>query len=80
MHTQYLKSLLATAPKWGLPIDSTTSRLGNAGEPYHVTGRFLAKNASLFYQRGPCSCLHSFRIPLYGTVGSIAYTITQTLT
>ena len=32
MHTQYLSSLLTTAPQWGLPIDSTTSQFGNAGE------------------------------------------------
>ncbi|KAM5534565.1 hypothetical protein V8D89_011769 [Ganoderma adspersum] len=28
--TRYLSSLLATAPQWGLPIDSTTGQFGNA--------------------------------------------------
>ncbi|PIL35880.1 hypothetical protein GSI_01540 [Ganoderma sinense ZZ0214-1] len=31
MQTQYLSSLLTTAPQWGLPIDSNTSQFGNAG-------------------------------------------------
>ena len=34
MQTQYLNSLLKTAPEWGLPIDSTTGQFGNAGEPW----------------------------------------------
>ena len=38
MQTQYLNSLLTTAPEWGLPIDSTTGQFGNAGEP----SRFLS--------------------------------------
>ncbi|PIL35870.1 hypothetical protein GSI_01530 [Ganoderma sinense ZZ0214-1] len=29
MQTQYLKSLLATAPRWGLPIDSESGPFGN---------------------------------------------------
>ena len=33
MHTQYLKSLLATAPQWGLAIDSESLPYGNTGEP-----------------------------------------------
>nr|VWP00989.1 Uncharacterized protein [Ganoderma boninense] len=31
MQTQYLSSLLTTAPQWGLPIDSTSSQYGNTG-------------------------------------------------
>ena len=31
--TQGLKSQLATAPLWGLPIDSDNRPIGNTGEP-----------------------------------------------
>ena len=33
MQTQYLNSLLATAPQWGLSIDSERQPSGNAGKP-----------------------------------------------
>ena len=33
MQTQYLNSLLATASEFGLPIDSESTQIGNAGKP-----------------------------------------------
>ncbi len=49
MQTQYLSSQLATAPTWGLAIDSATEPYGNAGEP-----------GALFFS--VYTCLH-YRIP-----------------
>ena len=49
MQTQYVNSLLATAPQWGLSIDSETQPFGNAGELSQNMFPSFASSISFLY-------------------------------